>query len=122
MVHTVELLDWAGGGPRPAGLGDGPHRITIRLRECFVSLVVMKARTTPTVWGTIPPCGGLLATRPSYDCIRDAVLFVVERWYGFAEFEGYLGDVGLVVSKLAGLNPYKGRSKENSYLRATGYG
>jgi glycolate oxidase iron-sulfur subunit len=24
IVHTVELLDWATGGPKPAALGDAP--------------------------------------------------------------------------------------------------
>ena len=32
--------------------------------------------------------------RPSDGCGRNAVLLVVERWYDFPEFGGYLGNVG----------------------------
>ncbi len=39
--------------------------------------------------------GPISDIRPSDGCGRDAVLLVVERWYDFPEFGGYLGNVGL---------------------------
>ncbi len=42
--------------------------------------------------------GPISKIRPSDGCGRDAVLLVVERWYDFPEFGGYLGNVGLRIS------------------------
>ena len=38
--------------------------------------------------------GPISKIRPSDGCGRDAVLLMVERWYDFPEFGGYLGNVG----------------------------
>ncbi len=38
--------------------------------------------------------GPICETRASDGCARDAILLAVERWYDFAEFGGYLGNVG----------------------------
>ncbi len=38
--------------------------------------------------------GPISKIKPSDGCGRDAVLLVVERWYDFPEFGGYLGNVG----------------------------
>ncbi len=38
--------------------------------------------------------GPICESRASDGCARDAILLAVERWYDFAEFGGYLGNVG----------------------------
>ncbi len=45
-----------------------------------------------------PKRGPICKISPSDSCGRDTVLLAVEQWYGFPEFGGHLGNVGLDVT------------------------
>ena len=46
-------------------------------------------------WSAIAPGADIGPRYVCFGCGRDAVLLVLERWYDFPEFGGYLGNVGL---------------------------